>query len=226
MVVIPTLRAIPFLEVLPDEEIAALAHQAHRRQYRAGATIFYRDDPGSTLYVIQNGRVKLVLTSPEGREVTVDIVGPGDFFGELALVDGGPRSATAVALEPVEAFTLNRGLFIAILERHPQAMLALLAVVGDRLRRTDEMLQDVLFLDLPARLAKQLLALAEQHGAPTPEGIRLDMRLSQSELAAIVGTTRESINRCLNAFADRDILALDRDAIILLAPEKLRLRIY
>lgn len=223
---VATLRRVPFLAILPDAELAWLAARARARQYRAGTTIFHRDDPGSTLHVINSGLVKLVLTSPEGREVTVGILDAGDFFGELALLDGGPRSASAVALEAVETLTLDREPFVAILERHPQVATALLGVLGDRLRRTDELIQDVLFLDLPGRLAKQLLALADERGVETAEGIRIDLRLSQSELAAIIGATRESVNRCLNAYADRGILHLDRDTITLRTPDVLRARIY
>jgi CRP/FNR family transcriptional regulator, cyclic AMP receptor protein len=221
-----TLRRVPFLAILPDAEIAWLAERMRPRQYRAGTTIFHRDDPGSTLHVINNGLVKLVLASPEGREVTVGILDAGDFFGELALLDGGARSASAVALEAVETLTLDREPFIAMLERHPQVATALLGVLGDRLRRTDELIQDILFLDLPGRLAKQLLSLADERGVSTPEGIRIDLRLSQSELAAIIGATRESVNRCLNAYADRGILELDRDTITLRALDVLRARIY
>jgi CRP/FNR family transcriptional regulator/CRP/FNR family cyclic AMP-dependent transcriptional regulator len=220
------LRRVPFLAILPDNEIAWLAERMRPRQYRAGTTIFHRDDPGSTLHIINSGLVKLVLASAEGREVTVGILDAGDFFGELALLDGGPRSASAVALEAVETLTLDREPFIAMLERHPQVATALLGVLGDRLRRTDELIQDILFLDLPGRLAKQLLGLADERGVSTPDGVRIDLRLSQSELAAIIGATRESVNRCLNAYADRGILELDRDTITLRAPEVLRARIY
>jgi CRP/FNR family transcriptional regulator, cyclic AMP receptor protein len=226
MSVAATLRRVPFLAILPDAELAALAERVRPRTYRAGTTIFHRDDPGSTLHIINHGLVKLVLASPEGREVTVGILDAGDFFGELALLDGGPRSASAVALEAVETLTLDREPFIGILERHPQVATALLGILGDRLRRADELIGDILFLDLPGRLAKQLLALAEERGTHTPEGIRIELRLSQSELAAIIGATRESVNRCLNAYADRGILDLDRDTITLRTPDLLRARIY
>ena len=223
---VSTLLGVPFLAVLPPAELEALARQAHPRHYRAGTTIFHREDPGSTLHVIRKGRVKLTLASPEGREVTVGLLGPGEFFGELALLDGGPRSASVVALEPVETLTIDRGPFLGTLESHPEVSGALLAVLGERLRNTDELLQDILFLDLPARLAKRLLDLAEDHGRRVAEGLRIDVRLNQSELAGIVGSTRESVNRCLNAFASRGLLALDRDAITILKPDELRRRIY
>ena len=223
---VSTLRGVPFLAVLPPAELEALAQRAHARHYRAGTTIFHREDPGSTLHVIRKGRVKLTLTSPEGREVTVGLLGPGDFFGELALLDGGPRSASVVALEAVETLTIDRGPFLDTLVSHPEVSGALLAVLGERLRNTDELIQDILFLDLPARLAKRLLALAEEHGRRVAEGLRIDVRLNQSELAGIVGSTRESVNRCLNAFASRGLLALDRDAITILKPDELRRRIY
>lgn len=221
-----TLRRVPFLAILPDAEIAWLTARARARQYRAGTTIFHRDDPGSSLHIINSGLVKLTLTSPEGREVTVGILDAGDFFGELALLDGGPRSASAVALEAVETLTLDREPFVALLERHPQVATALLGVLGERLRRTDQLIQDILFLDLPGRLAKQLLALADERGVQTPQGIRIALRLSQSELAALIGATRESVNRCLSAYAERGIVALDRDTITLRTPELLRDRIY
>lgn len=220
------LRRVPFLAILPDDDLAWLAGRTRARQYRAGTTIFHREDPGTTLHIITSGLVKLVLASPEGREVTVGVLDAGDFFGELALLDGGSRSASAVALEATETLTLDREPFVAILGRHPQVATGLLAVLGERLRRTDELIQDILFLDLPGRLAKQLLALAEERGVPTAAGVRIELRLSQSDLAAMIGATRESVNRCLNAYADRGILDLDRDTITLRAPEALRDRIY
>ncbi|HEU5330418.1 MAG TPA: Crp/Fnr family transcriptional regulator [Thermomicrobiales bacterium] len=220
------LRGVPLLAVLPDDELDRLAQRARPRQYRAGTIIFHRDDPGAALHIITAGLVKLVLTSLEGREVTVGILRPGDFFGELALLDGGPRSASAIALDAVETLTLDRTPFVAILERQPQMASALLAVLGDRLRRTDELVQDILFLDLPGRLAKQLLALAGEHGVPGAGGTRIDLRLNQSDLAAIVGATRESVNRCLNAYAERGLLRVERDAITILQPEALQDRIY
>lgn len=223
---VEVLRRVPFLAILPEPDLLRLAEQARQRQYRAGATIFHREDPGFNLHILREGRVKLVLASPEGREVTVGLLRPGDFFGELALLDGGPRSASVVALEPVETVTLERPPFVAVLEQHPEVSSALLAVLGDRLRRTDELVQDILFLDLPGRLAKQLLALAGEHGVPGAGGTRIDLRLNQSDLAAIVGATRESVNRCLNAYAERGLLRVERDAITILQPEALQDRIY
>lgn len=221
-----SLRRVPFLAILPDDDLTWLAGRTRSRQYRAGTTIFHREDPGTTLHIITSGLIKLVLASPEGREVTVGLLDAGDFFGEVALLDGGSRSASAVALEATETLTLDRESFVTILERHPQVATALLSVLGERLRRTDELIQDILFLDLPGRLAKQLLALADERGVPTAQGIRIDLRLSQSDLAAMIGATRESVNRCLNAYADRGILDLDRDTMTLRAPDALRARIY
>jgi CRP-like cAMP-binding protein len=220
------LRQIPFLTVLPESELAELAARMRPRRYHAGVAIFHRDDAGAALYIIRSGHVKLVLASPEGREITVRVLGPGDFFGEMALLDDGPRSASALALEPVEALILDRATFAAMLARHPAVASALLAILGAHLRRTDELIQDILFLDLPARLAKQLLMLAAHHGCATPRGVRIDLHLNQSELAAMIGAARESANRCLNAYADRGIIAIERDAITILKPEALQERIY
>lgn len=223
---VAALRNVPFLAILPPAELERLAAQARARRYRAGDTIFHREDPGSTLYIVESGKVKLVLASPEGREVTVGLLGPGDFFGELALLDGGPRSASVVALEPIEALTLDRASFIAVLEQHPEVAGALLAVLGDRLRQTDELIQDILFLDLPARLAKRLMALAAPDGQPIPPGSQPEVRFSQTELAGLVGSTRESVNRCLNAYAERGLVALRREAIVIVRPDELQRRVY
>lgn len=226
MSAIDTLRRVPFLAPLADDDLGWLAARLRPRQYRAGTTIFHRDDPGTTLHVIERGTVKLMLPSPEGREITVVLLGAGDFFGELALLDSGPRSASAVALEATDTLTLERDQFVALLEAHPQVALRLLGVLGERLRRADDLIGDLLFLDLPGRLAKQLLALADERGSATPRGIRIDLRLSQSELAAMVGATRESVNRCLNAYAERGILDFDRETITLRDPAVLRARVY
>ena len=226
MSAIATLRRVPFLAPLADADLDWLTAQLRPRQYRAGTTIFHRDDSGTALHVIERGTVKLMLTSPEGREITVELLGAGDFFGELALLDGGPRSASAVALEATETLTLEREAFVALLAAHPQAALRLLGVLGERLRRADDLIGDLLFLDLPGRLAKQLLALAEERGSATPRGVRIDLRLSQSELAAMVGATRESVNRCLNAYAERGILDFDRETITLRDLAVLRARVY
>lgn len=220
------LRRVPFLAPLAEADLAWLAARLRPRQYRAGTTIFHRDDAGTTLHIIGRGLVKLLLPSPEGREVTVTLLGAGDFFGELALLDSGPRSASAVALEATETATLDRESFAALLDAHPPVALGLLGALGERLRRADELISDLLFLDLPGRLAKQLLALADERGSATPHGIRIDLRLSQSELAALVGATRESVNRCLNAYAERGILDFDRETITLRNPDVLRARIY
>lgn len=226
MTTVETLRRVPFFAILPDEELAGLAERMRPRQYRAGHIIFHQDDPGTTLHIISSGVVKLVLASQEGREVTVGILGAGEFFGDLSLLDGGPRSASAVALEATETLTLDREPFVAIIARHPEVASALLTTLGNRLRRTDALIQDILFLDLPGRIAKQLLALADERGVQTGQGTRIDLRLSQTELASIVGTTRESVNRCLNAFADRGYLNIDRDAITIRDRNGLQGRIY
>ncbi len=186
------LRRIALLAILSDDELAMLLERMRPRQYRPGTTIFHRDDPGTTMHIITSGLVKLVLPSLEGREMTVGLLKTGDFFGEMALLDGGARSASAVTLEATETLTLDRATFVETLERHPQVATALLGILGDRLRRTDELIEDILFLDLPGRLAKQLLALADERDRVADPGCGHGIRIIRQRVADETSTDRQN----------------------------------
>jgi CRP-like cAMP-binding protein len=147
-------------------------------------------------------------------------------MGELSLLDGGPRSATAVAVDEVEALTLYQDDFHALIERHPTVARAVMGELAGMVRRLSGQVQDVISLDAMGRIAKKLLELADQHGAATPDGTRIALRLTQEELAQMVGITRASINKQLGWFEEHGILTADRDGITLHKPEELRKRIY
>jgi CRP/FNR family transcriptional regulator, cyclic AMP receptor protein len=211
---------------LPPSRLAELAQMVRRRTYRRGETIFHKGDPGNSLYLITDGQVKIVLPSDTGEEMTLGVLQTGDMFGELALFDGLPRSATMVAVENTEVLLLYRDDFLGFVGRNPEVATALLGVLSRRLRATDEWIEDAVFLDVPGRLAKRLLDLADRHGKQTDGGVEIDLKLTQQDLAAMVGATRESVNKHLGWMRDHRLIALDGQRVILLRPAELRKRIY
>lgn len=221
----PSLAQVALFANLDAESLGELSSVVRRRGFRAGEVIFHRDDPGQVLYVIREGKVKITINSPEGHEVVLAVFGPGDYFGELALLDGQPRSASAVALDDVEAFALQRSDFIKAVMSHPRIAIQVMNVLSRRLRQTDTMIEDLLFLDVHGRVAKKLLDLAELHGVRTPEGILIDMRLTQSDLAALVGASRESVNKVMGYFVAKRFLSTEKRKITILRLADLRRRI-
>jgi CRP-like cAMP-binding protein len=207
---------------LPSPALDELSQNLRLRHFGAGDAVFYEGDPGTSLCVIQSGRVKLSLISTSGREVIIDLLGPGDVFGELALLDGEPRSADAVATEVTDLLLLQRQDFLQFLEEHPKLTIALLADLSRRLRRDTQLIQDAAFLDVPARLARVILRLAEPQVDPT---VRATPRLTQTNLAGLVGTTRETLNKFLGMYQDEGWIRLERGRIIVLNEAALKARI-
>jgi len=214
-----------FAELAPDR-LEQLAQLVRRRTYHRNETIFHKGDPGNGLYMITNGQVKVVLPSETGEEAVLAVLEAGDFFGELALFDGLPRSATVVTVQNAEVLLLHRDDFLEFVARNPETAIALFAVLSRRLRATDELIEDAIFLDVPGRLAKRLLDLADRHGKKTDVGVEIDLKLTQQDLAAMVGATRESVNKHLGWMRDHRLIQLDRQRIVLLRPDELRKRIY
>lgn len=210
---------------LSAQELDQLAASLRRRRYVEGQIVFAQGDPGTSLYVVEEGSVRISRTSPEGKEFVLAVLGPGEFFGELALLDGEPRSADAVAQEGCQLLLLPREDFIHFIESRPRVALSLLAVVSRRLRHADQLVEDALFLDVPARLAKLLLELAETQGRPVEAGPVIASRLTQSELAARVGATRESVNKWLGFYERQGLIRSDRGLITIVRPEELRKRV-
>jgi CRP-like cAMP-binding protein len=201
------LERVPFLAALTDGDRRALAASAKRRRFGRAQAIFHKDDPGESLFIIEEGSVRIYLPSPQGADLTLAVLGPGDFFGDMALLDGGARSASATALEETNTLTLDRADFTAVLQSRPESAMAVLAAVAQRLREADEMAGDLAFLDVGGRVAKKLLELAASHGVARPEGTLLDLSLTQEGLANMVGVTRESVNRHLSALRRRGVIA-------------------
>ena len=210
---------------LPPADLARLAERLVPRTYPRGEVVFHRDDPAGALHFIREGQVKIVLTTEGGKETLLALFGAGECFGEIAALDGGARSATAVAVERTETLALLRDDLIAFLREHPDFALDVISLLAMRLRRLDERLEDAYFLDLDGRLARCLLDLAEQSGERAQDGVRVRMPLSQTDLAAMLGSTRVSVNRLLGAYQDAGIIAVERDAIVIKDVEGVRRRI-
>jgi len=220
------LKQVPLFAGLADEDIGELMSVAKRRTFRSGEVIFHREDPGQVLYVIKEGKVKISLISPDGQEISLVVFGKGECFGEFALLDGLPRSADAVAMEKVECYTLQRSDFHKAIMKNPKIAIQVMEVLSKRLRSTDQMVEDLIFLDVYGRVAKKLLELADTHGTKVENGIRIDVRLTQQELASMVGSSRESVNKVMGYFTDKNFISTDKHKITLHRIADLKRRIY
>lgn len=220
------LKQVSLFANLADEDIHELMNAAKRRAFRAGEVIFHRDDPGQVLYMIKDGKVKICIISPDGQEISLAVFGKGECFGEFALLDGLPRSADAIALEKVECYTLQRSDFHNAIMKNPKIAIQVLEALTKRLRNTDNMVEDLIFLDVYGRVAKKLLELADAHGVKTDDGVRIDVRLTQQELASMVGASRESVNKVMGYFSEKDFISTDKHRITLHRIADLKRRIY
>jgi CRP/FNR family transcriptional regulator/CRP/FNR family cyclic AMP-dependent transcriptional regulator len=216
------LRSVPLFQGLDSSSFDLLEARMRGRVFREEETIFHRDDVGNALYVIRSGRVKIRLTAEDGRETVLAILSSGDCFGELAVLDGEPRSADAVAMERTETLVLTRDDFLAALEHSATLAKRVIVLLSQKLRQTNEQLADLVFYDVHGRVAKRLLELAAAHGVRRPEGVQIAIPLTQQELAQLVGATRESVNRVLRYYAGRGYIAVANQRITILKPEGLR----
>ena len=216
------LQGLPWFGGLATETITQLAQGARKRSFRPGTIIFHKGDPGNSMFIILTGQVQIILPSPGGDEAILGVLDAGECFGEMALLDGQPRSATIVTTEPTDTLMIGREAFLKAVEAHPRIAIDLLQLLANRLRDTDALVEDAIFLDVPGRLAKKLLELAVTYGRPGADGTLIDLRINQRALAAMVGATRESVNKHLRAYRSRGIIAIDRQRITICRPEELR----
>jgi CRP-like cAMP-binding protein len=210
------------LKSVKPEELVPLAAYASVIHHNARSIIFRQGDPGTSMMAVLSGRVRICSFSSEGREVTLNIVRKGEFFGEIALLDGKTRTAEAVAIEPTDLLVLERRHFLPWLEAHPSVCLRMFNVLCDRLRRTSTQLEDTLFLEVPCRLARCLVRLAAAFGVPGKEGTRIDVKLSQQQLGTLVGITRESTNKHLSEWQRDGLISLTSGMITIRDPDRLR----
>ncbi len=195
--------------------MAVCVDSLRTRHYQRNETIFHQGDPGDSLYIIEHGAVKIVLPSPEGEsEAIIATLGPGDFFGELALLDGAERSATAIAHQATTTLVLRRDVFGNLVDDVPALRHELLAGLAAELRRLTNHVEELFFLDLPGRLARRIVRLAREVD-PKPDGaVTLDWSFSQSELAGMIGGSRQTVNRLLGEFTAEGLIRIERDTLI------------
>ena len=211
---VEALRRCALFENVDEPALREVTRQLRRRRFRRNEVIFHQGDPGDSLHVVGSGAVKIVLPSTEGEEAIIATLRPGDFFGELALLDGAPRSATAVALEPCDTWALPRATFHDLLDQNPGLRDALLEGLAHELRRLTRHVEELHFLDLAGRLAIRLARLARDADASSRE-VRLDWPYTQSDLAAMIGGTRQSVNKLLSGLVERGLVVIERDTLII-----------
>jgi CRP-like cAMP-binding protein len=224
---VATLARVDLFATLDEAELAALGERVRRRRYPKGATVFVEGDPGTGLYAVERGRVAITRTSAEGKELVFAVRGPGEFFGDMALLDGEPRSADAVTVEECWLLLLHRDDFLKFLEGHPKATARLLVVLSRRLRDVMQQQEEVSFLDAAGRVAGVLLRLAESRGAPLePGGIVVDAPPTQGQMASQAGLTRESVNKWLRYYQRRGVIQWEKGRLSVLKPDELRRRAH
>ena len=218
------LAKTPLFADLEQSELLGLGALARRRAYGKGDYIFHQGDAGDALFVLMDGRVKVVTISEDGDEMILATLQPPDVFGELALIDGGPRSASIQTLEPTTALTLTRATLLDLVSRQPKVSEVLLRSLGMLVRRSIAQAGDLVFLDLHGRVAKLLLRLIEDPAAHASVPLSLDLGMTQSDLAAMVGGSRQSVNQILHLFERRGYLRLEGHTLIVKDLEALRRR--
>ncbi len=216
------LKSRSVLAALPDEALDGLLKRSRAVNYQKGAEIYRRGDAGDSLMVILSGRVKITNITADAREVGLNFLGAGDLNGELAALDGGPRSANATALEPTEALVIWRRDLIPVLEQHPTAMLGIIATLAGKVRAMSAAVEQS-NLNIAAKAAGALLRLADRHGIAVAQGTRIEMKLSQRDLGNFAGLSRENMNRQLANLRDEGLIAIDGGEIVVLDREGLEL---
>lgn len=205
------LRAVPILSQVPQADLAALAQASRERSYPAGQTILRQDAPGDAMYVLVEGRVKVVLIGEDGREVILSVLGAGAVFGEMSLLDDEPRSAHVIAMTPCHVMTLYRGAFHERLRASPDLCLAMLAALSSRLRRADDRIRALSLLDVNGRVAHLILQQsADARSDAFPR------RLTHQNMAELIGASRETVSRTLRHLSDRGVIAIGRRQVTIL----------
>lgn len=204
------LRSVPIFQRLHDEHLRFLGAKLGQHHYARSATIFHQGDVGDELHLIVAGQVRIYTISELGQELSVRIFAEGAFFGELALLDGRPRSATAEAMRPTTTLTLHRSAFLQAIEAFPGIAISVLEELSGRLRATNTYVEHLATHSAAQRVVRTLIELADQHGIVERDATRINLHLTQNDLASLVGTTRETVNRVLSGLREQGLVRIER----------------
>lgn len=213
-----------FFRSMRPAEIDEILGFATERRFPRGTTVMARGDPGSSMMAVLAGRLRVSSVSADGREITLNVIGPGELVGEFALLDGKPRSNDVIAVEDTTVMVIERQHFMPFLLRHETLVERLLVVLCDKLRRTSLALEEIALFDVPARLARLLVKLAADYGRPVSEGegVRIDLKLSQRDLSTLVASTRESVNKQLRVWRKEGAIDQRDGYLIVRKPDALQ----
>jgi CRP/FNR family cyclic AMP-dependent transcriptional regulator len=212
------LRSHPFFSGLDDRIVERLIPHALTRKVKKGTLLFRKGDVGTNLYAVCAGAVRVSAPSDQGKDAVFNLIVPGEIFGEIAFLDGGPRTADAVMIESGELMVIERRDFLPLLQDYPELALRLLEILCGRLRRTSEQVEDIVFLGLKARLAKALLYLYEHSLSKPPQ----KLKVTQREISQLIGVSRESANKQLRSWQRQKWLKLERGGLSILSPDALK----
>jgi CRP/FNR family transcriptional regulator/CRP/FNR family cyclic AMP-dependent transcriptional regulator len=200
---------LPLFADLEGEQLKQIALRVNRRTFALGITLFHQDMPGTMMYMIESGSVRVISIGRTGQELTLNVLGPGEIFGELSLLDGQQRSATAITLAPAVVWLLSQVDLKEFMSKYPPVNQAMLKILVERVRTTARRLEAMTFQDVLGRLAFELLSLAERSGQPCEVGIEITIPLTQVDLATMVGATRESVNKAVSILRSKELIDVD-----------------
>jgi len=217
---ISLLRRVPLFEALKDDDLEAIARVTITRSYDKDQVIILAEEEGDAMFIIAQGQVKVSIVSEDGREVILSLLGEGAVFGELALLDGKPRSANVVATQDTELYMVRRADFLQLIYKVPQIAVGLLAELAARLRKTDRKIEGLALLDVTSRISETLLQLANEQGTQTEQGLTIETRPTHQQLASMSGTTRETVSRVLKRLEGQGYISSEGRSITILREEQ------
>jgi CRP/FNR family cyclic AMP-dependent transcriptional regulator len=219
------LQEVPLLNNLEDNEFEQLSKVCIEKEFDKGQIIFYEEDRGTSLYIIVSGQVKIAVLSSDGREHILGMLREKEFFGEISLLDGEPRSTSVIAIDKVRVIAINREDFIRLLKNNPDITYKIIISLCKRLRWTDQHVSNLAFLSAPGRVARTILTLAEESGIKNNESIIINHKMTRQEFANIAGTSRETLTRIIMDFQDDGLLDINKNQIIIINKHKLKDRV-
>ena len=220
------LSSLPLFADLTEDQLAQIAKRIQRRTFAFGITLFHQDMPGTMMYMIESGSVRVISIGRTGQELTLNVLGPGELFGELSLLDGQQRSATAITLAPTVAWLLSQADLKEFMHKYPPVNQAMILILVERVRSIARRLEAMTFQDVLGRLAYELLSLAERSGQPSDKGIEITSPLTQVDLATMVGATRESVNKSVSILRSKGLIDFDGTSWFLQDPAGLQKILY